>query len=365
MVQTFANLRRLDPGFDAENVLLFRIDPGHAGYDGQRLVAFYDHMRSAIEAIPGVRSAAFSDFALVSYYFSSGNIEIPGREKNPSENRRVAVLVVSEDFFRTMSIPLLLGREFSTADTATAPPVAVVNETFARRYFPGQHSTGQMFLMQDGPGRVFHIVGVCRDAKYDQMRTDVPPLIYLSQRQRATDGVCFEVRSALPPLALVPAVRKALAVLDFDLPLSGIKTQEQQIEQSIAAERVFASLGSTMGLLAVLLSCIGLYGLMAHNVVRRTGEIGVRMALGATPWQIAAPILREAAVLTTIGLAAGVPVALTLARLIKSQLYGVAPTDLTTLIGSSLLLITVGIVSAWIPARRAMGINLTEALRYE
>ena len=365
MLRSFANLRQLDPGFDPENLLLFRIDPGQAGYDGQRLIAFYDRTRAAIAAIPGVRSVAFSDFALASDSFSSETIELPSREKRPGEDWQAAVLAVSEDFFHTMAIPLLLGRGFNDADAATAPPVAVVNETFARRFFPGEDPIGQTFLLQDGTGRTFQIVGLSRDAKYDQMRAVVPPLMYLSQRQRTQAGVCFQVRSVLPPLALVPAVRKAVATLDPGVPLSRIKTQEQQIEQSLSADRLFASLGSGLALLAVLLSCIGLYGLMAYNLARRTREIGIRMALGATSANVARPILRESVVLAATGLAVGVPIALALARLIKSQLYGVAPADPATLIGTSVLLMGVAIVSAWIPARRAMGINPVEAMRCE
>jgi predicted permease len=365
MIRTFTNLARVHPGFDPKNVLLFRLDPGQAGYDGQKLVAFYDQTRDAISAIPGVRAVTFSAFPLASGSYSSEDIVFLGREKRPGDDWQTAVLGVGEDFFRTLCMPLLAGRDFNAADTASSPSVAVVNETFARRFFGGVNPIGQTFMLQDGTGRPFEIVGLCRDAKYNQMRADIPPLVLFSQRQRPQGSVSFEVRSALPPLALVPAVRKAVAALDANLPLSRVKTQEPQLDQSLAADRLFASLGGAFALLAVLLSCIGLYGLMAYNVGRRTSEIGIRMALGATPANVARPILREAVVLAATGLAVGMPVAIALARLIKSQLYGVAPTDPVTLIGTGVLLMAVAIVSAWIPARRTMKINPMEALRCE
>jgi predicted permease len=365
MIRTFANLARVQPGFDPQNVLLFRLDPGQAGYEGQKIVAFYDQTRAALSAIPGVRAVAFSGFPLASGAYSSETVEFPGREKRPGDDWQTAVLGVSEDFFRTMAIPLLAGRDFNVADTAEGPPIAVVNETFARRFLGDGNPLGQTFMMQDGTGRAFQIVGLCLDATYNQVRAEVPPIVFFSQRQRPQGGVCFEVRSALPPLALVPSVRKAVAGLDANLPLSRIKTQEQQLDQSLAADRLFASLGGAFALLAVLLSCIGLYGLMAYNVSRRTREIGLRMALGATAQNVAGPILREALLLVLAGLSVGLPVALALARLIKSQLYGIAPADPVTLAATGVLLIAVAILSGWIPARRAARVNPMVALRCE
>ncbi|MEN6333154.1 MAG: FtsX-like permease family protein, partial [Phycisphaerales bacterium] len=214
-------------------------------------------------------------------------------------------------------------------------------------------------------GRRIEIVGVCRDAKYSDVRADVPPVMYLPQRQRALGSVCFEVRSALPPLALVPAVRKAVASLDAGLPLSRIRTQEQQVEQSLTADRLFAVLGGAFALLAVLLSCVGLYGLVAYNAARRTREIGLRMALGATRRNVAGTILCEALRLVLFGLGVGMPAALALARLIKSQLYGVAPADPVTLVAGGFVLIAVALLSAWLPARRAARIDPMVALRQE
>ncbi len=364
-IRTFINVQRHNPGFNPENVLIFRIDPGQAGYSGQKLTSFYDQTRSAIAAIPGVRSVAFSSFALASESFSSEGIEFPGRVKKSGEESNTAVLTVSDDFFRTMSIPLLIGREFTAADTETAQPVAVVNEAFVRKFLPGEHPIGREVLLQDGTGRGLQIVGVSRDAAYSDAYTEVPPILYSSQRQRADGRVSFEVRSVLPPLSLVPAVRKTLATIDPNLPLSGIKTQEQQLDQSMAPHRLFASLGGAVAGLALLLSCIGLNGLMAYHVARRTREIGVRIALGATPQRVGRAVIREALLLALIGLSFGLPAALALAHIARSQLFGVTATDPITLLGTGMLLIAVTVLAGWVPARRATKIDPMVALRYE
>jgi predicted permease len=283
----------------------------------------------------------------------------------PGENGQTAVLGVSEDFFNTMSIPLLAGRDFTVSDNASGQLVAVVNETFARRFFGGENPVGQTFRLQDGTARAFQIVGYCRDAKYNQVRAEVPPLVYWSQRQRPQGDVTFELRSALPPLALVPAVRKAVSALDANLPLSRIKTQEQQVEQSLAADRLFASLGGAFAFLAVLLSCIGLYGLMAYNVARRIPEFGIRIALGARSSDISGPIARESLLLGGIGVAVGVFMVLTLSRLVRSQLYGIEPHDPLTMGAAVVALLGVAAGAAWVPARRASRVDPMVAMRTE
>jgi len=365
MIRTFANLARVQPGFDPQNVLLFRLDPGQAGYSGEKLITFYDQTCAALLAIPGVKAVTFSGFPLASGSHSSEGIQFPGRVQVPGSDEQTAVLGVGEDFFQTMSIPLLAGRDFTVSDNASSPLVAVVNETFARRFFGGENPVGQTFRLQDGTARAFQIVGYCRDAKYNEVRAEVPPLVFWSQRQRLQPNVTFVLRTALPPLALVPAVRKAVSALDANLPLSRIKTQEQQVEQSLAADRLFASLGGAFAFLAVLLSCIGLYGLMAYNVTRRTSEFGIRMALGATRRNIAIPILREALLLAGTGVVLGTLVVLSLVGFIKSQLYGVNPVDPLSLTTGALLLVAVAVFAAWLPARRATKVNPIEALRSE
>jgi len=195
----------------------------------------------------------------------------------------------------------------------------------------------------------WQIVGVCRDAKYTDIKIDAPPTVYFSYRQSGTSSACFAVRTALPPLAIVAAVRQAVGAIDANVPLAGITTQEAIRDGQIAQERMFATLVGALAGLAVLLACIGLYGLLAYDVARRTSEIGIRMALGAQRVDIARPILREALLLAAAGLAVGVPAAIALAQLVKSQLYGVAPVDPLSLIIGAALLLAVALFAAWLP----------------
>jgi predicted permease len=365
MTRTFVNLANVAPGFDPASVLLFQVRPRDAGYDGSQFMTVYDRIRTAVVAVPGVRAVTFSSYALVSGTSSAESVEFLDGANEAGRRHQLNQLVVGEEFFRTMNIPLVLGRDFAVTDTASSPAVAVVNEALVRRFFAHESTIGRTFLMEGFPDRKFQIVGVCRDAKYDQLRTEPSPLIYLSQRQYAQGSVCFEVRSALPPLSLVPAVRNAVAGVDPNLPLSRIRTQEQQMDQSLSIDRLCAGLGGAFALLALLLSCIGLYGLMAYNVARRTREIGLRLALGATRRNVAEPIIREALLIVLAGLSVGVPVALALTRLIKSQLYGVGPTDPTTLGIVVFVLLGVAAIAAWAPTRRATKVDPMEALRWE
>ena len=269
LIQTFANLSRLDPGFDPENLLLFRLNAAQAGYSGQQLVEFYENARRSVAAIPGVHAVSFSDVPLVAGESTVSTVSVAGRT-DADKRLQVFRLVVGDSFFSTMGIHLLLGCDFTEMDADPGTRVMVVNESFARVLFPGENPVGQSF----SSGRKdYQIVGVCNDAKYQSLRDVAQPVMYFPYRQHIADATCFEVRSVLPALSLVGAVRKAVAALDRDIPLTSIKTQQQQLDQSIAPERLVTSLCSFLALLAVLLSCTGLYALIAYSVTRRTGKL--------------------------------------------------------------------------------------------
>jgi ABC-type antimicrobial peptide transport system permease subunit len=240
--------------------------------------------------------------------------------------------------------------------------VAVVNQTFVHNYFPNELPIGQALKVDNDE---WQIVGVCGDAKYTDVKLDVPATVYFSYRQCATSSAYFAVRTALPPLALVPAVRKVVAAIDGNVPLSDITTQAAVRDQRISQELMFATLVSALAGLALLLACIGLYGLMSYNVARRSGEIGVRMALGATSRDIVRPIVREALMLVGAGLAVGIPGALALARVVQHQFYGIAPHDPLTFVAGAILLLAIALVAAWLPAQRAMKVDPLVALRAE
>jgi predicted permease len=261
-----------------------------------------------------------------------------------------------------MGIRLLQGRDFRPTDTEDSQKIAIVNEEFAREFFPGENPLGQFIMADELQCR---IIGLCSNQKYDTLRRDISPILYIPYSQFRFLYLTCIVHSVLPPMSLVPAVRQAGADVDRNLPLEGIKTQKLALKESLAQERLYASLCGSLALLALALSCIGLYGVMAYNVARRTGEMGIRKALGAQPFDVAWPILREALILAVIGVAIGLPVALALVRLIKSVVYGIKPYDPLTMIGAAGLMIVVAVFAAWIPARRATKIDPMEALRYE
>jgi predicted permease len=261
-----------------------------------------------------------------------------------------------------MGIKLLQGRDFRITDTEDSRTVAIVNEEFVRKFFPGENPLGQ-FIMADG--LQCQVIGLCGNQKYDSLRRDISPIIYIPYSQMRFIYLTCIVRSVLPPMSLVPAVRQAVADIDRNLPLEGFMTQELALKNSLARESLFALLCGSLALLALALSCIGLFGLMAYNVTRRTSEMGIRKALGAQPFDVAWPILREALMLTAIGIAIGLPISLALVRLIEGFVYGIELHDPLTMLGAALLMIIVAALAAWIPACRAARIDPMEALRYE
>jgi predicted permease len=363
-VRTLVNLVRINPGFATERLLLFQLNPRAAGLRGAAATAFFERALDAAEKIPGARAVALTQFKLLAGSMSGGSFfTLPAHPELTDEKRPAAHrLNVSETFFSTLGIPLVLGRGFTAADAEGAPKVVVVNQTFVRSYFPDQIPVGQILKIGKDD---WQIAGVCGDAKDADLRADVPPTVYFSYRQSGIGSAYLAVRTAQSPFALVAAARKAIAAIDPNVPLADATTQAAVRDQRISQERMFATLVGALAGLAVLLACIGLYGLMAYNVARRTGEIGVRLALGATPGRVARPVLREALVLAVVGIAIGLPAAAALATIVKHQLYGVAPFDPATLAGAAILLLAVAVFAAWVPARKASHVDPIEALRAE
>lgn len=363
-VRTLVNLVRINPGFAIENLLLFQLVPDSAGLHGPAATGFYERVQESLARIPGARGATLTQYKLLAGMMSGGSFfTLPSHPELAGDKAPQAhSLAVGETFFATMGIPVLLGRGLTAADTQGAPRVAVVNQTFVHNYFPNDLPVGRTLKVDHDE---WQIVGVCGDAKYTDVRGDVPATVYFSYRQSGTSSAYFAVRTALPPLALVPAVRKAVAAIDANVPLSDITTQAAVRDRRISQEWMFATLVSALAGIALLLACIGLYGLTAYNVVGRTAEFGVRMALGATNRDIVWPIIREALLMVGAGLAIGIPCALTLARVVESHLYGIAPHDPTTFVAGTVLLLAVALVAAGLPARRATKVDPIIALRAE
>jgi len=362
LVQTLIHLHRVDPGFDVENLLVFRVNPGQAGYKDQDLLGFYEQTRQTLAGIPGTRSVAFSSTCLLSGGMESGGFDIPGRSDLTPFQKQAHMLMVSDNFLKTMGIHLLSGRHFNASDNSSTSRVTIVNETFARTFFPQEDVLGKHFKRGENE---YQIIGLCRDAAYANLRDIVPPTLYFPSAQHPRGRMTFAVRSAVPPMSLVSTVRSRLARIDRNIPLEAVTTQQQVIKKSVSSERLFSVLCGILTCLALSLCCIGLYGLMTYNVSRRTGEMGIRMAFGARPLDVARPILCEALVLAAIGVAIGLPLALAVTQLMRSVFFGIKPYDPLTVTGSVLLLLAIAVLAAWIPARRAAKIDPMEALRYE
>jgi predicted permease len=365
-VRTLANLEHVDAGFDEQNLLLFGIDPTQDGYKGERLTEFYRQLTQRIEALPGVRGVSVSRSTLIGGGGNFQLLRIQGYTPKHGEPSGAAVNWVGPKFLETLGIPLVLGREINEGDTATGPRVAVVNEQFARQFFGGGDPIGRRFTRGLSKDEI-EIVGMTRNSKFFDLRGDAPATLYLPwvQYPDLNGAMHFEVRTAGNPTALVGEVRRVAQDMDGNLALYGVKSQMEQVDQSLFQERLFAQLTSFFGALAAVLASIGLYGLMAFAVSRRTREIGIRMALGASRREIAQMVMRETFALLGVGIAIGIAAALGASRLIASLLYGVAPTDPYTCIAVSFLLAIVALLACYVPARRAMCIDPMSALRHE
>ncbi len=362
LTRTLVNLYQIDLGLEVQNLLVFRLNPLESEHAWKDLENFYDTVRERIAGIPGVRSVALARCSLLHGGWWAEGISLPGR---PGEKGLWArSLTVSDGWFSTLGIGLLSGRDFNRTDTKDSQRVAIVNEAFAEKFFQGQNPVGKVFYWEEDEIE-YQIVGLCRDHVSHDLRHGAWQTMYFCHRQRMRREMTFTVRSAIRPLSLVPAVRKAVGDLDRDLPLEDVTTQVQLFKRSISGERLFALLCGSLALLALALSCIGLYGLMAYNVARRTGEMGIRMALGARPRDVAWTILREALTLAAIGIAIGLPLASALVHVIRGIIYGIRPYDPLTMVGAAVLMVAVAALAAWHPARRAAKIDPMEALRYE
>jgi predicted permease len=331
----------------------------------------YERIQTNLDRVPGVASSTMTPYPLLSSSSSNYSLNVPGYTPVPGERPNVRVLNVGSRFFETMGLPLMIGRGVDARDGDTAPLVAVANEAMAKKYYGGPNALGRTFSFDRDGKNAVEIVGIAKNAKYDRLRGDVLPTVYIPMRQslRSLNAVYFEVRTTRDPLSIVPDVRKAVAAVNPGLPLYEIKTQAEQIDQLLLPERMFASLTSFFGLLALALVCVGLYGIVSYGVAMRTTEIGVRMALGARTRDIVAMVLRETATLVSGGVAIGLPVAIAIghfaASVVAALLFGLQPTDAVSLGAATLAMALIGLLAGVVPARRASAVAPMAALRCE
>jgi predicted permease len=362
LVRTLTNLRNVNPGFDTHNLLLFGINPTLAGYKIERTQTLYRELQARLASVPGVISASYSSDTLLDNGLWTSGVHIEGQPENSTVETNM--LAVGPEFFETMRLPLASGRTFSARDLQSPRAVAIINQTFAQRFLEGKNPLGIHLGGTTPSGNKVEreIVGVVADAKYDSLRKSVEPTAYVPLQEGAA---YFAIRTSTQAEALVPTVRQVVASLDENLPLFGIRTQTEIIDRSLFNERLVARLSSLFGLLALILACVGLYGLLSYEVAHRTREIGIRTALGAQRREIFRLVLTQGLTLTIVGSIVGVAAAVGVTRYLGSLLYGVAATDPVTFVTIVPILIAVAVLAGYIPSRRATRVDPIIALRYE
>jgi predicted permease len=363
------NLRAQDIGLDRSNVLLVSTNAKFAGYPPERLNALYDQILNRIDALPGVRISSLAGGPPMSRGTWGSPIDLDGRPTPPTEDISTFLNRVSTGYFETLGIPLLRGRTIQSTDKADGVKSAVVNKTFADRYFPSGDAIGHTFTIADpaAPG-VWHIVGIVRDSKHRSPAEKPQPFAFLAVTQLTGDdqyAYWLQIRSVGDPARITGEVRAALTGIDPNLPILKTQTIDEQLDLLIDEQRFVSKLAGFFAVLALTLACIGLYGVMTYSVVRRTSELGVRMALGAPRAGLLWMVLKESLVLLAIGVALGIPLSIAASRTIKAGLFGVNPADPLTLITAVLIMSAALLAGSYIPARRATKINPVVALRYE
>ena len=367
-LRTLDNLRAVDVGFDPTNLVLFRVNPQLNGYDEQRSAALYQQLVERLASLPGVRAATLSNPALLSGSVSQTSIFVQGRTYDLGAQQRDSInrLVIAPNFFDVVGIPLKLGRRFSEGENnAKAPKVAIVNEAAARKYFPEGSPIGRRLGSSPETSGQVELIGVVGDAKYDSVRDEVPPTMYVPFRQRRMGTPTIAVRTAGDPLAFVGSIREAVRGIDPSLPMADVSTQMEEVEERFAQERVFAQAYTLFGGLALILAAVGLYGVMSYTVARRTNEIGIRLALGARRGQVLGATMRESLVLVGVGAAIGIAIVLASSHVVASLLFGVPRNDAISIAIAAAVLGLVATIAAYLPARRASRVDPMVALRSE
>ncbi|MFI5094049.1 MAG: ADOP family duplicated permease [Candidatus Acidiferrales bacterium] len=376
LVRTLQNLRSIDVGFDSHNILIFGIDPTLIGYKNAQVDSFYRDLQGRLSETPGVKAASYSMMPLLSNGLMITSFHWPGTPQDQDSD--ADTLGVGPNFFETLHIPFLMGRTFNASDfevaasnggdkPSSAPTPVIVNQAFVEKYVGKENPIGKQFgeagADANGPGNPgYEIVGVVRDAKYNSLRREIHAMMYTPQH---FGGASFELRTAADPQAILPAIREVVAQVNTNLPLFDVKTESEQIDRLLFQERLVARLSGFFGLLALVLACVGLYGLLAYEVSRRTREIGIRMALGAQPRSLLKLVLRQGIVLAIVGASAGIGVALGVTRYLTSMLYDVHANDPLTMIAVGVLLALVALAACYIPARRSTRVDPMVALRHD
>lgn len=365
-LRSLVNVSRADLGIKVGQLATFSVKARRAGYDTARSAVLFSRTEEDLATIPGVTAVAAARVPLIANSDWETTIKILGYDCSVEGACRVSLNRVSAGFFRSLDVPLLAGREFTTADRLGAPKVAVVNQAFVRRYGRGNDVVGKFISDGNTASLSVQIVGVVRDVKYATVTDEVPPVFYSPWRQDAHAGdMSFYVRTTLPPEQVLGALRTTMQRLDPNLPVEELKTMPQQIRETAFLDRMLSILSATFGLLATLLASVGLYGVLSYSVEQRTREIGVRMALGADGIAVQGLVMRQVGGMVLVGGGIGVVAALGAGRAARSLLYQLEGHDPLAFAGAVVLLACVALLAGWIPARRAARVHPMQALRYD
>jgi predicted permease len=377
-LRTLTNLRNLGPGFSSEHLIGFNVDPSLNSYGDERTKTFYQQLREQLEATPGVVSVGLASMRILEGGEWDSSMTVEGYAPKPGQGAEPYMNSISPNYFATLGIPIVAGRDFTPRDAQQikhgpdaddfSPTTVMINESFAKKYFAGRNPVGLHLGFGSDPGTKtdMEIIGIAKDVKYTSLRDEIPVQAYVPYLAgRHFGGMTVYVRTTLDPKQLMPTVRGKVRQLDPNVPIFDMRTIDEQVDLSLRTERLVASLSTVFGSLATLLAVIGLYGVMAYTVTRRTREIGIRMALGAQQGNVIWIVMREVLILIAAGILVGLPLSLALSGLVRNQLFGLAPHDPLTILASTVALAAVACLAGFLPALRASRVDPTRALRFE
>jgi len=362
LLQTLLRLERVDPGFDSHRVLTFKVDLPDVRYAKPQQMDFFQQLTSQLRMAAGIRSASAIDLLPFGPYQMTGRFEVEGRPTLKGELPGAILSAVGPDYFRTLEIPLLRGRDFSAGDiNSRGPKVIIISRTLAERYFPNEDPVGKNLKMDSA----CEIVGIVGDVKNGNLGSPPEPTIYLPATEARSSSMTVLIRTDAEPLEMVKSVRHMVASLDKDLPLFEVKTLDEYLALSLAQTRFISVLTGVFATMALTVSAAGLYGVVSYLVSQRTREIGIRMALGAEPGKVLRMVMKQGLTLTLAGVAIGLATSAALGGILSSLLFEVRPRDPITLSAASLLLAAVALLACYVPARRAARVDPMAALRHE
>jgi predicted permease len=364
-IKSLYNVSRADLGIKVDRIVTFGVSPRLSGYDSTTVPQLYARIEQEMASLPGVDGVTSSTVPLLANSNWGNDVSVQGFKRDPDTDAGSRFNEIGPDYFKTLGVNMLQGREFTTADNATAPKVAVVNQAFAKKFNLGANAVGMRMARGDTNVLDLEIVGVVPNVKYSEVKQEVPPVFYIPYRQDNVGFMNFYVRTAGDPVSLLRAVPSTMKRIDPALPIEDLKTMPQQVRENVFLDRMLSKLTVSFAVIATLLAAIGLYGVLAYSVSQRTREIGVRMALGAESRDVRRMVLMQVGVMMLIGGVIGLAGAVALGRLAKSMLYQIQAYDPWAVAGSIVVLTMVAMSAGIIPARRAAKVEPMQALRYE